>query len=73
MSTENREELLAALREQRRDQGRVQGVLICECSMTSCPVGEVRITVKESTGGKLVQPALKCPRCGAETMFLQLT
>lgn len=73
MGDDNREELLAALREQRRGKGRVEGVLVVECSMTSCPVGEVSMRVRERAGGHLVQPKLKCPRCGAETFFLRLT
>jgi hypothetical protein len=72
MGDANWEELLDALREQRRDQGRVEGVLVAECPMTSCPVGEVPIHVRERAGGRLVQPPLTCGRCGAETFFLRL-
>jgi hypothetical protein len=72
MEDANRDALLAALREQRRDQGRVQGVLVVECPMTSCPVGEIPIHVRERVGGRLVQPPVKCCRCGVEAMFLRL-
>lgn len=69
---ENRDALLSALREARRRQGRVQGVLVVECSVTSCPVGEIRMAVKEAPARKLLQPKLTCPRCGMETWFVQL-
>jgi hypothetical protein len=61
MGDANREALLTALREQRRGQGRVEGVLVVECPMTSCPVGEVSMRVRGRAGGHLVQPKLKCP------------
>jgi hypothetical protein len=72
MGDANREALLDALREQRRGQGRVHGILVVECSMTSCPEGEIPMRVRDRVGGRLVQPPLKCCRCGAETMFLRL-
>ena len=69
----NREALLEALRAQRRRQGRVLGLLTVECPVTSCPVtGEFRVPVKETTGGRLMQPKLKCPRCGTELHFISL-
>jgi hypothetical protein len=74
MLSENREVLLAALRSARRDggDGNVRGVVVAECTMTSCPVGEIRLAVKEAPARKLLQPKLKCPRCGMETWFLRL-
>jgi hypothetical protein len=73
MNTENRVELLEALRAQRRRQGWVRGLLTVECPVTSCPVtGEFRVPVQETTGGRLMQPKLKCPRCGAELHFIDL-
>jgi hypothetical protein len=69
---DNREELLAALREQRRQQGRVEGLLVAECPATSCPVGEIRMYVREHAGGRLVQFPIKCPRCGHHAWFLRL-
>jgi hypothetical protein len=72
MEDANRDVLLAALREQRHDQGRVEGALVVDCPMTSCPVGEVSMRVRERAGGRLVQPPLKCCRYGAEAMFLRL-
>jgi hypothetical protein len=72
MGDANRDALLAALREQRRRQGSVQGILVVECPTTSCPVGEIPMRVRERAGGRLVQPPLTCCRCGAEAMFLRL-
>jgi hypothetical protein len=72
MRDANREELLDALREQRRRQGAVHGILVVECPTTSCPVGEIPMRVRERAGGHLVQPKLKCPRCGVEATFLRL-
>jgi hypothetical protein len=70
---ENRQDLLTALREQRRRQGRVHGQLVLECPASSCPVvGTFRIPVRETAGGHLVQPKLKCPRCGLELFFIDL-
>jgi hypothetical protein len=73
MNDANRGELLEALREQRRRQGRVQGQLTLACPVTSCPItGEFRVLVRETAGGSLVQPKLKCIRCGTELHFIGL-
>jgi hypothetical protein len=72
VNDENRQDLLAALREQRRQQGRIQGLLVVECPMTSCPVSTITMRVQEQSGANLVQPKITCCRCGTETWFLRL-
>jgi hypothetical protein len=72
MDAENREELLEALREQRQRQGRVQGLMTLECAQTSCPVQVITVRVRETVGGRLLQPPMKCCRCGSELYFLAL-
>jgi hypothetical protein len=72
MMADNREEMLTALREQRRRQGRVQGILTLECPTTSCPVQSITLRIREQAGGHLIQPRLKCCRCGQEAWFVAL-
>jgi hypothetical protein len=65
MHENNRDALLSALREQRRRQGWVEGIMTLECPATSCPmVGEMRLRVRETVGGRLLQPPMKCRRAG---------
>jgi hypothetical protein len=68
----NRGALVEALRAQRRRQQHIVGILTAECAQTSCPVHEIRVTVRESPARRLVQPPIKCPRCGGELYFLTL-
>jgi hypothetical protein len=73
MNPENRQELLTALRLQRHDQdGKIHGVMMLECSSTSCSVGEIRVHVHERPGGKVMQPKISCIRCGTELEFVSL-
>ena len=70
---DNREEMLTVLREQRRRQGgKIRGLMTLECPASSCPVGEITIRVHERAGGTLLQPKLKCCRCGQEVWFVGL-
>ena len=72
MDPENRLTFVGELRAARRQQGHIVGILTAECTRTSCPVREVRMKVKEMAASKLMQPTLKCPRCGMELYFLGL-
>ena len=45
----------------------MRGIVVAECQTTTCPVDEIRLTVHERPAGKVLQPPLKCPRCGMET------
>jgi hypothetical protein len=65
MDVVNRGELLEELRSAReRQQGKIYGRMAFECSHTSCPVQQVTLTVRERAGGRLLQPVMKCCRCG---------
>jgi hypothetical protein len=72
MNTDNREALLAELRSARDRQGQVSGILTLECSHTSCPVQVVTLRVRERLDGRLLQPPMKCCRCGNELVFIAL-
>jgi hypothetical protein len=72
MDSGNRDELTAAVRSRRAWQYRVQGQLTVECQSESCPIGEIRITVKETSESKQLQPKISCPRCGVEMYYLRL-
>jgi hypothetical protein len=72
MEANNRERLLAELRSARERRGFVNGTMTFECVHTSCPVQVVTLRVRERVGGHLMQPKVKCPRCGNELEFLAL-